>query len=159
MFTLDSITADGLQCLCVLANTTFHTISRAVFCTSDLNPHPSVHQYTLNFPASHSEILSQFREQLRAAKRVDASTTSLPEHNVVVLFDSINSMPGIMMPWKEMVKICKEEGAWSIVDAAHSLGQELDIDLSAVDPDFWISVSYTPSPPLSPYYCILYTFY
>lgn len=39
-----------------------------------------------------------------------------------------------------MVKICKEEGIWSVVDAAHSIGQEQDIDLRSVEPDFWVSV-------------------
>jgi selenocysteine lyase/cysteine desulfurase len=49
------------------------------------------------------------------------------------------------MPWKEMVKICHEEGALSIVDAAHSIGQEKDIDLATVRPDFWISVELVSS--------------
>lgn len=39
-----------------------------------------------------------------------------------------------------MVQICNEEGVLSIVDAAHSVGQEMGIDLGAVRPDFWISV-------------------
>jgi hercynylcysteine S-oxide lyase len=44
------------------------------------------------------------------------------------------------MPWKEMVKICKEEGVWSVVDAAHSIGQEQGINLSETMADFWVSV-------------------
>lgn len=45
------------------------------------------------------------------------------------------------MPWKELVQICKEEGIWSVVDAAHSIGQENDINLGEAKPDFWVSVS------------------
>lgn len=45
------------------------------------------------------------------------------------------------MPWKELVKICKEEGAWSVIDGAHSIGQEVDVNLKEADPDFWVSVS------------------
>ena len=44
------------------------------------------------------------------------------------------------MPWKELVKICKEEGIWSVIDAAHSIGQEQNIDLTEAAPDFWTSV-------------------
>ncbi|KAJ8073099.1 hypothetical protein AAF712_007381 [Marasmius tenuissimus] len=43
------------------------------------------------------------------------------------------------MPWREMVAICREEGALSIIDAAHSLGQELNINLGDTQPDFWVA--------------------
>ena len=39
-----------------------------------------------------------------------------------------------------MVAICREAGVISIVDGAHSIGQELDINLSEARPDFWVSV-------------------
>jgi len=58
----------------------------------------------------------------------------------VAIIDSIVSNPGVLMPWKELVKICKEEGIWSVIDAAHSIGQEQNIDLTEVAPDFWTSV-------------------
>jgi selenocysteine lyase/cysteine desulfurase len=60
---------------------------------------------------------------------------------VVAIIDSIISNPGILLPWKEMVQVCKEEGVMSVIDAAHSIGQELNLDLNKADPDFWISVS------------------
>jgi hypothetical protein len=44
------------------------------------------------------------------------------------------------MPWREMVKICKRQGVWSVVDAAHSIGQEVGLDLTSAEPDFWLSV-------------------
>ena len=56
------------------------------------------------------------------------------------MIDSISSTPGVHMPWKEMVRICREEGVWSVIDGAHSIGQELDINLSKANPDFWVSV-------------------
>ena len=40
-----------------------------------------------------------------------------------------------------MVQICKDEGVWSVIDAAHSIGQEVDLDLNNAKPDFWVSVS------------------
>jgi cysteine sulfinate desulfinase/cysteine desulfurase-like protein len=46
------------------------------------------------------------------------------------------------MPWEGLVEICKEEKVWSIVDAAHCIGQ-IEVDLSKSQPDFWVSVSLT----------------
>lgn len=47
------------------------------------------------------------------------------------------------MPWREMVKICKRQGVWSVVDGAHSIGQEVGLDLTSAEPDFWLSVCRT----------------
>lgn len=90
----------------------------------------------------------------------------------MAVIDSIVSMPAALMPWKEMVAICNsyprsskpesepesnntsegetemvtetETEVWSVIDAAHSLGQEQGIDLVEVKPDFWISVRTLP---------------
>jgi selenocysteine lyase/cysteine desulfurase len=59
----------------------------------------------------------------------------------VAIIDSIVSTPGVHLPWKEIVAICREEGVWSVVDAAHSVGQEVGINLDETKPDFWFSVS------------------
>jgi hercynylcysteine S-oxide lyase len=61
----------------------------------------------------------------------------------VAVIDSIVSNPGVLLPWKEMVQLCREEGVWSVIDAAHSIGQEVDLDLGKVKPDFWVSVGYS----------------
>lgn len=58
---------------------------------------------------------------------------------VVAVVDAIAANPGVRLPWKEMVAICRDAGVWSVVDAAHSIGQEVDINLSEAKPDFWIS--------------------
>lgn len=60
---------------------------------------------------------------------------------ILAVIDSVVANPACYMPWREMVAICHEEGVMSLVDAAHSLGQEQNINLSATKPDFWISVS------------------
>jgi hercynylcysteine S-oxide lyase len=40
-----------------------------------------------------------------------------------------------------MVQICREENVLSLVDAAHSIGQQVGLNLSKTAPDFWVSVS------------------
>lgn len=73
------------------------------------------------------------------------SSLANPEPKVVCVVDGIISNPGILLPWREMVTVCREEGVYSVVDAAHCIGQELNIDLESVQPDFWFSVCKLPS--------------
>lgn len=97
---------------------------------------PKLSEFSLDLPESHASILSRFTQHIRVVKATAASKTI----RIVALFDSVASTPGVMMPWKAMVKICHAEGVTSIVDAAHSLGQEPMINLSEIEPDFWIGV-------------------
>ena len=76
-----------------------------------------------------------FRSHLKSLPRE-------PGSKIVAIIDSIVSVPGAILPWKELVKVCKEEGVISVVDAAHSIGQEVGINLKEADPDFWVSVSF-----------------
>ena len=69
------------------------------------------------------------------------SSKSTESVKVVAIIESITATPSILLPWKEMVRICHDENIWSIVDAAHSVGQEEKINLSEADPDFWLTVS------------------
>ena len=55
----------------------------------------------------------------------------------VAIVDSIVSVPGMHLPWKEVVAICREEGVRSVVDATHSVGQEVGINLEEAKPDIW----------------------
>ena len=88
----------------------------------------------LNFSTTHQDILTSFRAHLK-------SHPVGKNNKRVAIFDSIVSVPGMHLPWKEIVAICREEGVWSVVDAAHSVGQEVGINLEEAKPDFWFSVS------------------
>ncbi|KAH6880988.1 pyridoxal phosphate-dependent transferase [Coprinopsis sp. MPI-PUGE-AT-0042] len=94
----------------VAVSTTYVAVNATISYISDLKPFPKKAIVPLNFPTTNDAILAQFRAFLRS-----------PEAQ------------------GEMVKICKEEGVWSVVDAAHSIGQEPGIDMKAASPDFWIS--------------------
>ena len=106
-------------------------MQRAVQYLSSVPPYPAFTVLTLDFPLSHDEILKRYREKVRSLPRGKRR---------VAIIDAIVSIPGVLLPWEGMVKICAEEGVLSIVDAAHSIGQQLDINLSETKPDFWISV-------------------
>ena len=45
------------------------------------------------------------------------------------------------MPWERVVEFCKsQENVWTLVDAAHAIGQVVEINLNKTQPDFFISV-------------------
>jgi len=115
-------------------STTYNSISQTAQYLSDIAPHPTSKVLHLNFPTTHAEIVSKFAEFLKV-------NPVLPNKKRVAIIDSIVSNPGVLLPWKELVSICKEEQVWSVIDAAHSIGQEPNIELDKVGPDFWVSVS------------------
>lgn len=117
----------------VVVTTTFYSVSRTVHNLSDVPPHPTLSVVVLNFPTTHAEIIKVFKEHIQA-------NPAKPNKKRVAVIDSISSNPGVILPWKEMVAICKYEGIWSVIDAAHSIGQEVGINLTESAPDFWVSV-------------------
>ena len=124
-------------------------MKRAAQYICDLPPHPSVSEFKLNFPTTGASILQDFRvhvdvlsAELQATQRKIGNGTQL---KIVAIIDSITSLPGVYLPWKEMVAICRERGILTVVDAAHSVGQEPNINLSEAGPDFWVSVRLIPS--------------
>ncbi|KAJ3537672.1 hypothetical protein NM688_g6644 [Phlebia brevispora] len=133
------------------ATTTYGAVSRTIQYLGDRSeaPRPTVHDVLYEFPMTHAEIVDAFRAKIREVKQLhsDVQFTIQPSekefdekaNRFVAVIDSITSVPGVYLPWKEMVKVCKEEGVWSVIDAAHSIGQETGINLADADPDFWVS--------------------
>ncbi|EDR07491.1 uncharacterized protein LACBIDRAFT_298401 [Laccaria bicolor S238N-H82] len=113
-------------------STTYGSVFSTVESISDVGPHPKTATFVLKFPTTHSDILTSFHAHLKAHP--------VGKNNKrVAIIDSIVSVPGMYLPWKEIVAICREEGVWSVVDAAHSIGQEVGINLEEAQPDFWFS--------------------
>ncbi|PAV16588.1 PLP-dependent transferase [Pyrrhoderma noxium] len=111
---------------------TYPAVSRTIRYIADINPEVQLKPYSLEFPTTSAKILEGFRAHLRSVPR-------FPGQKVVSVIDSIVSNPGVLLPWKAMAQICKEEGVLSVIDAAHSIGQEFEINLKQSDPDFWVS--------------------
>lgn len=100
--------------------------------------------FELQFPTTRASALQAFRvhldalkAELQIAQRKIGNQTNL---KIVAVINSIASIPGVYLPWKEMVALCRERGILTVIDAAHSIGQEPNINLSEADPDFWASV-------------------
>lgn len=119
------------------ATTTYGPIERTMQYLGDRTeqPRPDVYAVVLQFPMSNAEIIDAYRAKIRELKQKYSGRqyNILPDqketksgNRFVAVIDSISSMPGVLpIPWKELVKLCHEEGIWAIIDAAHSIGQEV----------------------------------
>lgn len=64
----------------------------------------------------------------------------LDEHpdTKLAFLDTVSSMPAIVLPWENMVKICRDRGVLSFVDGAHGVGL-VPISLRQARPDYFTS--------------------
>jgi selenocysteine lyase/cysteine desulfurase len=87
----------------------------------------------LIYPISHQDILNKAEECLKQDTNIK-----------VFVFDLISSLPGVKMPWVELIQLCKKYNILSVVDAAHGIGQ-VPINLHESSPDFFITNWYASS--------------
>lgn len=76
------------------------------------------------YPMEDSELLANFEEKLATGK------------HRLCMFDMISSMPGVALPYKELIKLCKKYNVLSLIDGAHAIGM-VDMDfIDELEPDF-----------------------
>ncbi|KAI4369347.1 hypothetical protein MLD38_017795 [Melastoma candidum] len=87
----------------------------------------------LPFPVSSKEqIIVEFRKALERGK-LEGSKVRL------AVIDHVSSMPSVIIPVKDLVRICREEGVdYVFVDAAHGIGC-VDVDVKEIGADFYTS--------------------
>lgn len=87
----------------------------------------------LPFPVnSKDEIVFEFRKALEKGKENGKKVR-------LAVIDHITSMPSVVIPVKELVRICREEGVDQVfVDAAHGIGCT-DVDMQDIGADFYTS--------------------
>ncbi|ROV93218.1 hypothetical protein VMCG_08716 [Cytospora schulzeri] len=86
----------------------------------------------LTYPITDEDIITKFKEVIRHSRDVEGKRPR------IAVFDTVSSVPGVRFPFEDMVQACKELGVLSLVDAAQGVGM-IDFDLTALDPDFWVS--------------------
>lgn len=87
----------------------------------------------LPFPVkSNSEIIDKFRNVLQQCK-INKQRVRL------ALIDHVSSMPSVVIPVKELVGVCREEGVDEVfVDGAHAIGS-VKVDMNEIGADFYVS--------------------
>jgi hypothetical protein len=93
------------------ATTTNAAVSSIAQYLADSIPGLTVSVFDLAFPASHPEIISSFRDHLRSLTQ-NRSFVPGKSRQIVAIVDSIVSLPGALLPWIQMVDICREEVSW-----------------------------------------------
>lgn len=111
--------------------TSYGAISSTLRRYADAAPHPKLEMIRFAFPPTRETLLTIFRDHINGLERKPGSTA-------VAIIDGIISVPGIRLPWEEMVKICRENNIISIVDGAHMIGQ-IPFDVQKADPDFLVT--------------------
>ncbi|KAK3030400.1 hypothetical protein RJ639_038928 [Escallonia herrerae] len=87
----------------------------------------------LPFPLkSNDEIITEFKKALEKGKSNGRKIR-------LAVIDHVTSMPCVVIPVKELVKICRDEGVDRIfVDAAHAIGCT-EVDMQDIGADFYTS--------------------
>ncbi|TFY57881.1 hypothetical protein EVG20_g8371 [Dentipellis fragilis] len=121
--------------------TTYKAVAMMIQRQSDTPPHPEISIFNLQYPTTQAAIVESFTAHIRTLKAsLEAKQKpDGPKLKIVAVIDGIVANPGVLYPWRELTQICREEGVWSVIDAAHNLGQDQNIDVGKVQPDFFVS--------------------
>ncbi|TKY52406.1 L-cysteine desulfhydrase [Spatholobus suberectus] len=96
----------------------------------------SVVEVQLPFPVhSNEEIITEFKKGLERGK-LNGGRVRL------AIIDHITSMPSVVLPVRELIKVCREQGVEQVfVDGAHAIGS-LRVDVKEIGADFYVSNLY-----------------
>lgn len=96
----------------------------------------SVIEVELPFPVnSNEEIIAEFKKGIEGGK-INGGRVRL------AIIDHITSMPSVVIPVRELIRVCREEEVDQIfVDGAHALGS-LNVDVKEIGADFYVSNLY-----------------
>jgi hypothetical protein len=132
---------------CPSASTAYGAVDKSTHFIADINPDITVETVDIGPPYTLHNIFGGFEAGLQKVQSSPEYTT-LAERGerpkIVVIVDALSSNPGLLMPWERVVEFCKsQENVWTLVDAAHAIGQIVEINLNKTQPDFFISVGPT----------------
>lgn len=126
---------------------TYNAVSQSLKYICDRNAGVRLEVIPVTFPTTHQDLIdrtaSVFRTYNHSVPHNYHPLSGKPapfasERIRLVVVDSIASAPGVSYPWREIVALAKRYKILSLVDGAHSIGQE-KLDVSKADPDFFVS--------------------
>ncbi|KAN0062046.1 hypothetical protein ACQY0O_006041 [Thecaphora frezii] len=123
---------DGNDAILVY-DTTYGACYETAKAIVDTNPLHRLRLVKVNitYPLTDQEFLQRTEQALLEAQRDGIRVR-------IALLEAIVSLPGVVTPWQEAVKLMRRYNVLSLVDAAHAVGQ-LELNLKEADPDFFIS--------------------
>ncbi|KAJ2905499.1 uncharacterized protein MKZ38_005375 [Zalerion maritima] len=85
----------------------------------------------LGYPCEDEEVVRALERGIRESKEEGKRPR-------LAIFDVVSSLPGVCVPYPELIALCKREGVLSLVDGAQGVGM-VGLDLGEADPDFFVS--------------------
>ncbi|PYI25116.1 PLP-dependent transferase [Aspergillus indologenus CBS 114.80] len=107
-------------------STVYGAVENGLFALRDQRPGTPLRlrKIPYAFPISPNELVDRFRETIREVRAEGATPR-------IAVLETVVSLPGVRFPFEHLVKVCREEGVWSLVDAAHGVGM-IPLDLGAM---------------------------
>jgi selenocysteine lyase/cysteine desulfurase len=131
--------------------TGYGAVEKTIVSIMETTPLRSV-KVEYEMPISHGELVRRFKETVNKIKEAGKKKVK------VAVFDTVASVPGVRLPFEELVKVCHEEGILSVIDGAHAVGQ-IHVDLGALQPDFFVSNCHKYVPFLIDPICFYFYFF
>jgi selenocysteine lyase/cysteine desulfurase len=122
----------------VYFDTIYGACGRAVLYVEETTPVEAV-KVQFTYPVSDDWLVNEF-------KRVVKTEQAKGKNVRLAIYDTVVSLPGVRMPFEALTEACRELGVMSCVDGAHGVGH-LELDLSKLDPDFFVSNCHKYAPP------------
>lgn len=114
----------------VYFSTVYGAVEKTIAYLTETTPVKGVKvEYT--FPVGDRELVEGFNKKVDEVEGKGGKVK-------VAIFDTVVSMPGVRMPFEQLVKECKNRGVLSCVDGAHGVGH-LELNLRDLDADFFVS--------------------
>ncbi|KAK9765916.1 hypothetical protein K7432_005384 [Basidiobolus ranarum] len=107
-------------------STTYDSVQQLLYYLQDTQE-LSLVEVPVNFPFKDEEFVHAMEDLLDREQNIK-----------LLIVDAISSTPGIVFPFKELVRLCKSKGILVLVDAAHAYGQ-IPLKLEEYDADFFVS--------------------
>ncbi|OJK00770.1 hypothetical protein ASPACDRAFT_42259 [Aspergillus aculeatus ATCC 16872] len=110
-------------------STIYGAVENGLFSLLEHLPAPNLRLRKIEyaFPITQTELVQRFREVVREV-RAEGCTPK------IAVLETVVSVPGVRFPFEEIIRVCRAEGVWSLVDAAHGVGM-IELDLGTPLPD------------------------
>ncbi|KAI9020957.1 pyridoxal phosphate-dependent transferase [Phycomyces nitens] len=118
---------EGDKILCF--NTAYNAVGKTIDYIRDSRKVDLV-KVELAYPLSDVQVVQTIKDVI--------ARQSNPERIRLCVMDGISSVPGVVFPFEQVVKLMKEHRILSLVDGAHCIGQ-IPLDIRRADPDFFLS--------------------
>ncbi|KAF9649870.1 PLP-dependent transferase [Thelephora ganbajun] len=122
---------------------TYPSVDKTARFIADTYPYITLETVNISLPCTLDKIFRTFEagfRKIQSTPEYIALTEQGERPKIVVIVDALSSEPGLLMPWERVVEFCKShENVWTVIDAAHAVGQIVGINLSKTQPDFFVS--------------------